>query len=226
MWSLPDINRLNEEAAANAARNIVPETEPCLECDETETSGYEYYDPFSDDPKGFVYLCDEHYGYSGNPCEGYFYCDECNRVFIENYTWENYYTTTEHGEIFCINCAFDKYIEDDENWLTDPETITFEYIRSRPHVIPNSGTHHEKKLIFIGNAEFDSYSGEGISGGGIEGLKEIARKAITQASTRDLFVDLLKENKEEAPRFIIILDTTWQFASSFGVYIDRKFGGE
>jgi hypothetical protein len=111
MWSLPDLKRLNEDAEKfNSTLNQIVITgktedgEP-LVCEwaghdgkcEGEVRAYEYYDIFSDVPKGYLALCEKHDGYYGSPSEGYFECDACQKIFIENYTWELYRHDDEAG---------------------------------------------------------------------------------------------------------------------------------
>lgn len=63
-------------------------------------SSFLVYDIFSDDPKGILNLCNNHVGYSSDPTEGYFTCACCQRVMVENYTWE-YYRVERDGETVC-----------------------------------------------------------------------------------------------------------------------------
>src|SRR5690348_12408001 len=100
MWSLPDINRMNSEAfqlknkLEEAARTGTLDGEK-LKCEweghsepcDGELRHYLWYDIFSDDPKGILTLCEHHDGYYGSPSEGYFTCEDCERVMTENYTW-------------------------------------------------------------------------------------------------------------------------------------------
>ena len=57
-----------------------------LGCQSRATRSHLVYDIFSDDPKGVLHLCETHDGYSGDPVEGYFTCEDCERVIAENYT--------------------------------------------------------------------------------------------------------------------------------------------
>ena len=206
MWSLPDIKRLN----AAAKEGIQEDTEAeCMYCEKKHTIAYEYYDIFSDDPKGFIYLCEDHDNYYGSPAEGYFYCDSCERTMVENYTWENYYHVYDSGEIACLNCFFDNEIQDPANWIlkTDYEKnkehyTDFEYIRTRKHLIPNSGNHWKSKLEFIDNFEFDAMDGHQISG---YSAAENIEKAL-----------------QDHDKCILILDSAYQFAVSIGVYVEKK----
>ncbi len=208
MWSLPDINRLNEEASARAKTNSKKTTKQLLRgkkcewCEERKaTIVYEYYDIFSDDPKGYIFLCEGHDGYSGSPMEGYFTCSDCERVHVQNYTWENYLHVTEEGEELCLNCYFDREIAKEERWISAPDQITDDLIAKAPHIIPVEGKHWGKHLAFIGNVEFDSTTGARLYGtreDGIVELRELVKKAGVPC--------------------ILILDAAYQFAVSIGVY--------
>jgi len=66
------------------------------------TTAHLYYDICSDDPKGLVGRCQEHDDDFRNIPEGYFYCEGCNRLMVENYTWELYSVCTDSGK-FCLN---------------------------------------------------------------------------------------------------------------------------
>jgi len=219
MWALPDIKAMNNEAAANAAqlkravksRKLGGKKLKC-ECADWGSCGtcegdihtYLWYDIFSDDPKGILALCDKHDGYTGSPLEGYFTCEECGRVMIENYTWERY----ESGGL-CLNCLFDKNIGAPDNWIDQefcalPKDDAVKIMRKAKHLIPVEGTHWKKHLEFIANAEFDSSDGHQISGADIQ---DIVKRACTQASDG---------------RCILILDAAYQFACSVGVYIRKE----
>ena len=220
MWSLPDIRRLNEEAVKNASKlNKALKTGflegiriKCDWCDKTADVIYPWYDVFSDVPKGIIGLCDEHDYYYGDPSEGFFICDDCERVFITNYTWELYYTDTEDGEQICLNCAFDRYIKEEKNWINSLKEVNWERVRRSHHIIPVAGKHWEDFLIFVGNVEFDSLTGEKITGfsststkeDGLEDLWELVKKA-------------LKNHK----KCILIMDAAYQFAVSIGVYVKK-----
>jgi hypothetical protein len=213
MWSLPNINRLNEEAAKNA-KKIVRELKSkkvSLEKCEHNCNGYcsgeirkyPWYDIFSDDVKGILYLCEVHDGAHGDPDEGYFQCDDCKRTFIENYTWEYYRHITDDGEVICLNCYFDRELENEENWVDKSflklnEDEVFARIRAAKHLIPVEGKHWQKHLNFIDNCVFDSTNGMQISG---DKLQDIVRKA-------------LKQYKE----VMLIMDSCFQFAVSVGCY--------
>lgn len=174
------------------------------ECSE-DLEHYLWYDIFSDDPKGVLTLCMHHDGYSGSPCEGFFKCADCNRVFAENYTWEKYYTILDYEQV-CLPCAAKRYITDESNWIhltkKDIAKINFERIRSAQHVIgvdmpvPNG-------IKFFDNAEFDSMDGHQISGVSIQSI-------------------LLKAKAEGYKDALLILDAAYQFAVSIGVYVKAE----
>ena len=233
MWSLPSIEKLNkravEEHRKRKGRDPSPRGKKCESCGSKAKHMIPWHDPFGDAaireiPKGYIPVCEECYD-SGRWQEGYFDCESCGKLFTENYTWELYYRDTEDGRL-CLPCAFKEYIEDAAHWLTEvPNEIDLDrqsmmrYLQDVPHVIGVETTYWQESLIFIGNAEFDSTTGQQISG---EPLGEIIRDALSKAAMRDLVGGL----SGEKPRCILLLDAGWQFAVSFGVYIDRKFAEE
>jgi hypothetical protein len=219
MWSLPDINRMNSEASKEKAKlERAAQTgrldRKKLKCEwkghdknnvcEGELRKYLWYDIFSDDPKGILTLCERHDGYYGSPSEGYFECEQCNRVFIENYTWERYQAVHE-GSSLCLPCFAYEVLHDEDRWipLTDAsiDRVTFADVRKAPHCIgvempvPN-------EIRFVSNVEFDSTDGHCISGGGLDELKDTLRTLRNEGETRA----------------ILILDAAYQFAVSIGVY--------
>jgi len=221
MWSLPDIAKLNQDAAdqdkkarlVRCAELLVDHcTEKKAQCEhhgeecEGRLTGYLTYDIFSDDPKGVLFLCEHHYGHYGSPDEGYFFCDDCSRIFIENYTWERY-DHVEGGEVLCLNCHAKRVIANPKAWivLTDAaiNKIDFERVRRAPHIIAVDGPTHG--LIQRGNAEFDSMGGQSIgSGNGVEGLKNALRQAKRKGHKRAL----------------LVMDAAYQFAVSIAVYAE------
>ncbi len=220
MWSLPDIRRLNKEAVRNATKlNKALETGyldgikiKCDWCDKPAEHIYPWYDIFSDVTKGIIGLCEEHDHYYGSPSEGFFICDDCERVFITNYTWELYYTDTEDGERICLNCAFDRYIKKEKHWINSLKEVNWERVGRSPHIIPVAGKRWEEHLEFVDNVEFDKYTGEKITGfsstssrgDGLNDLRELIKKALS-----------------EYKQCILILDAAYQFAVSIGVYVKK-----
>jgi hypothetical protein len=122
MWSLPDINSLNARAAAGAeslkrqARSKRKRKCEYWKCETRAVRSYLIYDIFSNDPKGVLHLCDDHDGYSGAPAEGYFTCEDCQRVIVDHYTWERYRIEYD-GASLCLKCAAERYFADQDHWL-------------------------------------------------------------------------------------------------------------
>ncbi len=217
MWSLPDIQRMNAEAASEKKKlersvrtGILDRKKLVCEwaghdgkCD-GELRHYLWFDIFSNDPKGILTLCERHDGYYGSPSEGYFECGGCNRVMIENYTWEYYFADTDAGRL-CLQCYAQEVLNDEDYWipLTDQriESLTFNDVLKTPHCI-GVKMPVPKEIRFVNNVEFDSSTGQCISGGGLEELKETLRQLQDEGETRA----------------ILILDAAYQFAVSVGVY--------
>ena len=223
MWSLPDIKRMNVQAVVEvpsleqqARTGTGPDGEK-LTCDCAGWGGGDscsgdvysqlWYDIFSDDPKGIISLCEDHEGYYGSPTEGYFTCDDCDKVFVENYTWEMYRVDDpDAGETYCLPCAAAHYIENEENWIEltaeNIAAVDFDRARKAKHVI-GVEMPIPKGIKFFDNAEFDSMGGGQISGSTIQDILGAAKdKGYTKA--------------------LLILDAAYQFAVSIGVYVPSK----
>ena len=216
----------NKSHLENCARyGINPETNELATLADCECADYAsepcrgelrpvlWYDPFSEDPKGLFFICEEHDGYYGSPTEGYFVCDDCGKTHAENYTWEVYRVDTDGGT-FCMRCFAYQEIHNEENWLDlqDPSVIdklTFDQVRQAKHLFPVE-CQDFMGLEFFGNAEFDAMSGESISGGGTEGIKEILREARAAGHTEAM----------------LVLDGAYQFSVSIGCYVREKGGQE
>lgn len=228
MWSLPDIVRMNAEAASASAREALlravrqhldSEGNP-IHCDFCENEAEEvlqWFDIFSDDSKGVVAMCSEHYDAYGSTPEGYFWCDGCERLTVENYTWELYSVSTESGQ-FCLNCHRENELLNPDNWIPlteeDIAGVNFERVRHAKHLIA-VGQHTPEGLTFVGNVEFDS-----MSGGRIRGY--CSADNTPDAGVQEIR-DLLAEASEDGhKRAILILDAGYQFAVSIGVYVPAQ----
>jgi hypothetical protein len=213
MWSLPDINRLNAEAASNTnriRREAARERKPQCEihgCTERASESTLWFDVFSEDPKGVIHTCSDH-SWEDDP--DLFRCENCERVMVDHYTYERY-SVELHGDVLCLQCAAKRYFGLEQNWiephavrqvrlerrdgpLFDRETGVLNIARCR-HVLAvrqplPSG------IAFFDNAEFDCCIGHQISG---DNLLSIIQRL-------------------DQP-FCPVLDATYQFAVSIGIYI-------
>lgn len=217
MWSLPDIVSMNAHAKTSRKKferavetgKIDRKVIRCEHCNKKATSVELFYDIFSPDPKGVASFCDEHLDWKH---ESYFECDDCGNTFVNNYTWEMYSVNTERGTL-CLPCYAKQILADPKEWinLTDKEidAVDFDKISKAKHLIGVKMPIPEG-IKFVDNVEFDSMSGQSISGGGVPELKN-------QLHT-------LKD--QGAKRAILILDGAYQFAVSIGIYIDDKKGAK
>lgn len=227
MWSLPNISRLNAVAAAEksdierqAENHTLPDGRhaECEHCQKPATVSYLWYDPFSDDPKGVLHLCEEHDNHYGYSDEGYFTCYDCYRVHIDHYTWERYQVITEGGDTLCINCAAKREIADPDNWIKlTPEIIAavdIDRIKAAKH-LRVVGQSSPDGLEEIDNVEYDGSNGgrlltssscEPTSDGTVAAVREILQRAAD-------------EGHAEA---MLILDAAYQFSVSIGVYVREK----
>jgi hypothetical protein len=213
MWSLPSIDKINREAEERYDKEKNLTAKQILrgkKCDHDEkekaTIYYDWYDVFSDVPKGRIFLCDKHDGYYGNPDEGFFTCVACSRVFTENYTWEKYNYVTEDGEELCLNCYLDGELDNTENWINAVEDVSWEKVTKAKHLIPVEGRHWQEYLEFVGNVEFDSMTGAKLTG-------------FSSTSSRDDGLNDLRDIVRKAKKpCMLILDGAYQFSVSLGVY--------
>jgi len=212
MWALPNISAMNKEAANKAtiakltrqARTLKVGNKKmtCDFCDKKATAARLWYDIFSDDPKGILATCQKH-----EDCEeGYFYCEDCGRLMVENYTWERY-----ESNGLCLNCLAKRTIADTEEWIMLDDAsiagLTFDRVRQAKHLIAVSGPVPEG-LLFHSNVEFDNMDGHAISGGGVSEMQNTMRELRGQGYTR----------------IMLVLDAAYQFAVSIGIYTDAKEG--
>ncbi len=229
MWSLPDLARLNSQAASNkkslerAVRSGRLDGK-FLTCEYAGHRGsdchgrlhhYLWFDIFSDDPKGIITLCDHHDGYSGDPLEGYFTCAICERVVIENYTWD-YYRTDVGGDIVCLPCAAKRYIAESGNWIAlTPEAVAevdFDRVRQAGHVI-GVEMPVPASIEFKGHVELDSSTGGRLTG--FSSCERTPDGGVAEIQQR------LTELREEGySRVLLIVDGAYQFSVSIGVYVD------
>ena len=208
MWSLPDINSLNARAAANS-RQIEREVKlktsrkhRCECCGKPSSYHEKWFDIFSADPKGVRHLC-QSCAEDGRGDEGYFTCDSCQRLMVENYTWERY-----EKDGICLSCAAEEYFGDDAN-LVDPKQVKAVILERggepfkdgvlnvahAPHVL---GVKQPVPagIKFVENFEFDSMDGHQISGG-----------------------DILETLRSLNEPVFVVLDAAYQFAVSIGIYV-------
>lgn len=144
MWSLPDLARLNSEAATHRKRFERAVRTGRLDgkkisCEHAADDGENcsgsiscelWFDIFSDDPKGILVQCEYHRGQCGVP-EEYFYCSDCGRTMVTHYTWERYNTIVDDEEL-CLPCACKRYTADPDN-LAAAEPSDHRSLRLRPH---------------------------------------------------------------------------------------------
>jgi hypothetical protein len=225
MWSLPDINRMNAEASrtrksiieqASTLKDEKGEALACDCCEQPATSAEVYFDIFSDDPKGVVAECEEHEGQH----EGHFTCDGCERLMVENYTWELYYVHTKDGEMLCLKCWAERVLEDKSHvcWveLTDEKiaAVNFALVSKAPH-IRAVGQDVPKGLVFVDNVELD-----GASGGRLTGT--MSSEPGPDGGVRDLQVALREARSQGFKWALLVLDAAFQFSVSVGVYGEVK----
>ena len=224
MWSLPDIKRLNSEAFINRKRleQAVQEGKldgKRLRCEYgVKCHGYLshqlWYDVFSEDPKGIVTQCEYHRERDGIP-EGFFWCSACDRLMVENYTWEIYRTVGDNGQEICLRCASAEYIEDEDNWISlrdeDIAVITFEVLRQARHVL-GVNMPVPKQIQF-----FDSVTLDSSTGGMVRGFDSV--DPSPKAAVEEVRGILDRAQDAGHDRALLILDGAYQFAVSIGVYV-------
>ncbi len=242
MWSLPDIVRMNNEAAQAAQQSqfekdaAKPQDHLCEVCGwsskETKADyGYVWFDIFSDDPKGTIFVCEDHDGYTGSPIEGYFNCGECDRVFIENYSWERYSTIVDECEELCLPCALKRYLEDETNWIApdavqsvvlDPDAPSDLLFDPANGVLNLAKVQHligvkmpvPPGIAFLENLEFDAATGQMLATTSSTFSAGVGESAALRS------IHQLAE--QGFSRFLIILDAAYQFSVSLGIYVGAR----
>lgn len=211
MWSLPDINRMNAQAATEK-NAILQQTSTGkigrkrIRCENHEkkvaTFIEPYYDIFSNDPKGIIAMCDECWEERGCPDpDEYFQCAICAKYVVDHYTWERYCTEVDEGTA-CLPCALGLYLADPESGydltnLDEVNDLTLADFKQVKHLIgvemplPDGLTFHE-------NVE------------SLDRSEEVILGMIKEVLTR------LHEAGEK--RAYVILDAAYQFSVSLGIY--------
>lgn len=216
MWSLPEIRILNAHArscagAYHTEANPPPQHQHKCECCGDKAEVHEkYFDIFSDDAKGVRHLC-ECCDDTGHGEEGYFRCDCCERLMVENYTWELYRVELD-GQTLCLTCAAETYFGNTKKLIHPAKVKQVVVERGRPlfraGVLNLAAAPHvlgveqplPEGIKFVENFEFDSHDGHQISGG-----------------------NALATIRELRQPFFVALDAGWQFAISVGLYVRTPF---
>jgi hypothetical protein len=228
MWCLPNIQTLNERAVAEGPKlkklmqkinQRLRHQETCDLCEEKAKHADQYFDIFSETPKGLIKRCTKHMEDRGFEGDDVFECVTCNRWMVTNYTWENYFRIVDEGRQ-CLPCAAKEYIADKDNWigLTDEDiaVVTWDVIRKAPHVLAHAMPVPDE-IKFHDSVTMDSSSGG------------VVRGCSSADSTPHLGVaeirGILERAKEEGyTRALLILDAAYQFAVSIGIYTDPEKG--
>ncbi len=229
MWALPNIKKMNKEAEKEVDRYEIIDGKvwdtrnkcyaTCEYCELKEATGlFEWYDIFSDTPH-YEPICEECLD-NGATSEGYFYCEGCDRTFITNYTWENYYTDRGDGTLLCLNCYAREVLKNPDNWLAsekDVKTLTFENIRKACHIWGVENNRHKKyNLKEIGYITID-----GSSGGKVVGFTSSTTPEDSLQGIKNLLLEGLKDYKEVG----FFLTGSYQFAVDITIYgKDNKTG--
>lgn len=214
MWSLPNINSLNANAksCATAYNDILAAVRKggdhehkCENCGAHADHAELVFDIFSDDAKDLLTLCDSCYN-RGADESGNFRCEHCDRLMVENYTWE-LYRVEMNGETWCAACAAKEYFGDDDNLIDASEIQSVVMDKSKPlfknGVLNIAKAKHvlcveqptPEGVRFLKNWEFDSYTGHQISG-----------------------CNMLNDLKLLGGEVFIVMDGAYQFACSIAAY--------
>ncbi len=213
MWSLPDINRLNANAAAKAQqlrREAARKRKPqcgIYGCNHRAIDSTLWFDIFSDDPKGRdSRLRQAFMGRRPRPVSS---------VRIASASWwiTTHKSVTElelNGDLLCLRCAARRCFDLPQNWINPPAVS---------HVVlePGDGPLFDLEtgvlnlaccrhvlavkqplpagVVFHENAEFDGQDGHQISG--------------------DNLLDVIRGLNQP---FCPVVDAAYQFAVSIGIY--------
>lgn len=226
MWGLPDIVKMNEEAHKKALsgkplewyidRRIDPETGEPAQCYyqssacDGEVGGVLWYDVFSGDPRGVLFLCDHHAQVCGCP-DGYFQCVSCDLVYITNYTWEPYgvYDSLEGG-VLCLDCCAEKVISNPKSWIALKQsgiTLREDDLGKVKHIFAQGGSRHGLEQI-----------GDSV-------LYERDWVHVGTKAERHLWPleQLLQQARQEGySKALLAVDGVYQFGYSVGVYVQPQ----
>jgi hypothetical protein len=218
MFSLPDINAMNNYAASDKGRRKIaargqpraaqPEA-PLRVLRESQRASHPVVRHLFPGRKGVFHVCRACADY-GRHHEEYFECDSCCRLMVTHYTWELYYRDTEEGRV-CLTCAARRHFGNPDNLVSvsqiqavtlrpDGGSPLFDEatgelnISRAPHVLAVRQPVPDG-VEFVENWEFDSLSGRQISGG-----------------------DMLAELKGVGGGVFIVCDAVYQFAVSIAAY--------
>ena len=240
MFCLPNIKRLNDEAASREIKREIedlianPQVHPCQVCQWHDINrqadyAHPFHDIYSNDAKGVLFVCDEHEGYGGEPYEGYFRCEKCDRVLVENYSWEMFFVYVEEHGTLCLPCALKTFIANHENWVDPRRVKNADFVDFEERIfIAETGTLNlaaiehligvrmpiPKSLVFYRNVEFDGLS-----------KCELATTMSTfgpghgEHSVLSVIEEIAEQGYTEC---LVILDAVYQFAASIGVYVSAE----
>lgn len=244
MWSLPSISKLNAQAVAEhmkrRGRAPSPRGKKCDSCGGRAKHMIPYHDLFGDEktreiPKGFIPVCSECYE-SGRWEEGFFSCDGCGKEHVTHYTHEVYFRDYDNGDEparLCLECAFIEALEgydaESDPWLYKEDLIrledgiaeghhesAMEWIREKAkHLIAVETRYWQEWLAFQANVECDSSSG-----GRLIGFSSCEPSPL--GTVQDV-IEHIRAALAIAPRCALILDATYQFSFSLGIYYELEF---
>lgn len=203
MFSLPNIKSLHDRAVKERAETEKKHTFTCDCCGnefkpkKCREEGREYmieewHDSLSEGTKGILHVCPDCYENNGTP-EGFFECNHCGKLHIENYSWERYETIID-DEPCCLPCAAKIHLaEGSDAWMKTRKEIM------RRTASPEAAQDMVKHLSAIGSEyglpegcksfrDTEEYEAEGLnwfnemevggfSGGGA--MTEIRENALT-----------------------------------------------
>jgi len=176
----------------------------------------EYYDPFSDDPKGYAALCEKHEEFIH---ESYFTCDDCGRLVVNNYTWEMYSVNDPvTGAMVCSRCAAKRFFGGVGEWhrVGEAANLDFEEIRKAPHATCVGLDIHKLGLPYT-FTKVDSVTLDSMSGGLVTGFSSSSSRE-DGVRTLNQMIRAAAKNHPDA-EYAVVLDGAFQFAVEIGVYI-------
>src|SRR3972149_540679 len=222
MFSLPNIIQMNEQKHKEWQETQKLKRVECNDCGKelarSKAVKFEYFDIYSDTPN-IEFYCQECYEKFDNyRDESYFYCDECERYFMTNITWELHYSfDKETGEVLCLNCATRKFFSNPENFLTSAEQIdelTFEDLRKSKHLFGVDNQNMHEEIEKQGWKEVDTVCADSMTGGKVIGFSDCTSQDDTLQEVKENLKTALKEYRE----LVIVIDGAYQFAVDLTVY--------
>lgn len=221
MWSLPDIKRMNAEAAVDQTKKARLECNDTLKdergeplecpCGEPAVVAEPWYDVMSDNPKGIAAACEDH---TVEDDEELFRCNDCGRLMVDHYTWERYGRNVPGLGKQCLACAAKQHFGDPDNVVKLTKrgiaAVDAKFVKAIPHVLAVEQPVPDG-WEYIDNIEWD-YDTSGVLTSTMTSSND---PNTTVVELRGVLERAKADGYTEA---VLAWDAAYQFSGSYGVY--------